>query len=134
MKIGTYEFMDDLLYSEDHEWVKIEGDIATVGIDDYSQREREEIAYVELPQKNKEVNQFEVLCELESVKAVVDCYMPVSGDVIEINERLESEVELVNSDPHGEGWMIKIQVNDPSEASVLMDSNAYEKYLSESEG
>lgn len=113
----------DLKYTKDHEWVKIEGDVATVGITDFAQGELGDIVYVEIETEGEELSVGEVFGTVEAVKTVSDLFMPVSGEVIEVNGELESNPELVNSDPYGAGWMIKIKVSD--EGSELMSADDY---------
>lgn len=103
---------ENLHYTKDHEWVKIEGDIATVGVTDFAQGELGDIVYVEIETQGESLDSGEVFGTVEAVKTVSDLFMPVSGEVVEINEALESTPELVNSDPYGEGWMIKIKMSD----------------------
>lgn len=102
----------DLHYTKDHEWVKIEGDVATVGVTDFAQGELGDIVYVEIETEGESLDAGEVFGTVEAVKTVSDLFMPVSGEVLEINEALESNPEVVNSDPYGEGWMIKIKISD----------------------
>ena len=102
----------ELLYTKDHEWVKIEGDVATVGITDFAQGELGDIVYVEIETEGESLETADVFGTVEAVKTVSDLFMPVSGEVIEFNSALESNPELVNSDPYGEGWMIKIKISD----------------------
>ncbi|MEQ8905576.1 glycine cleavage system protein GcvH [Ekhidna sp.] len=102
----------DLLYTKDHEWVKIDGDIATVGVTDFAQGELGDIVYVEIETEGESLDAGEVFGSVEAVKTVSDLFMPLSGEVIEVNEGLESNPEAVNSDPYGEGWMIKIKISD----------------------
>ncbi|NMC77369.1 MAG: glycine cleavage system protein GcvH [Candidatus Methanofastidiosa archaeon] len=128
MEIGTYSFRDNLLYSKSHEWVKIDGEIATIGIDDYSQREIGEIAYIELPAKGNNVKQFELLCQIESVKTVLDIFSPISGEIIETNEELENDPEVLNSKPY-DSWICKMRILDSSEEINLMKINEYAKYI-----
>ena len=119
----------DLKYTNDHEWVKIDGDIATIGITDFAQGELGDIVYVEIETVGEEIDNGEVFGTVEAVKTVSDLFMPVSGEVIEFNEKLEGEPELVNSDVYGDGWMIKIKMKDPSEASALLDDAAYKEVI-----
>ncbi len=113
----------DLFYTKDHEWVKIEGDIATVGITDFAQGELGDIVYVEIETEGESIDAGEVFGTVEAVKTVSDLFMPVSGEVIEVNEGLESNPEAVNSDPYGEGWMIKIKISDKGD--LLVSSEDY---------
>ena len=121
----------DLKYSEDDEWVRIDGDMGTVGITDYAQDSLSDIVYVELPGEGDSFDSGETFGVVESVKAAADLLMPVSGEVVEINSALEDSPELVNSDPYGEAWIVKIKLSDAGELDDLMDAAAYEKFLAE---
>lgn len=116
---------NDLKYTKDHEWVKIEGDTATVGVTDFAQGELGDIVYVEVETIDEELEREEVFGTVEAVKTVSDLFMPISGEVIEFNETLESNPEKVNEDPYGEGWMIKIKIADPSELEDLLSDEDY---------
>ena len=116
----------DLLFTKDHEWVKIDGDIATVGITDFAQGELGDIVYVEIETEGESIDAGEVFGTVEAVKTVSDLFMPVSGQIIEVNAGLESSPEVVNSDPYGEGWMIKIKVSDQGDALISADDYAAE--------
>lgn len=116
----------ELKYTKDHEWVKIDGDIATVGITEFAQSELGDIVYVEIETVGETVDQEEVFGSVEAVKTVSDLFMPLSGEILEFNENLESNPELVNSDPYGEGWMIKVKISDASQIDGLLDAAAYE--------
>ncbi|MFQ5709258.1 MAG: glycine cleavage system protein GcvH [bacterium] len=116
---------DKLLYTAEHEWVALNGDVATVGITDYAQSELGDIVFVELPEVDAETNQMEPFGTIEAVKAVSDLFAPLSGKVTEINTALEEQPELINSDPYGEGWMIKLQISDKSEIDSLLSPEAY---------
>ncbi|WP_448590249.1 glycine cleavage system protein GcvH [Thermodesulfobium sp.] len=116
-------------YSKDHEWVEIEGNIGIIGITDYAQHQLGDITYVELPEVGSELKQFNVFCTIESVKAASDVYAPVTGKVIEVNTKLENEPEIINKDPEGEGWIVKVEVSEMSELSNLMDKDSYENYV-----
>ncbi|MFY7667498.1 MAG: glycine cleavage system protein GcvH [Crocinitomicaceae bacterium] len=116
----------DLKYTKDHEWVKIEGDVATVGITEFAQSELGDIVYVEIETIGESIEQEEVFGSVEAVKTVSDLFMPLSGEILEFNENLESNPELVNSDPYGEGWMIKVKLSDASQIDSLLDAAAYE--------
>jgi glycine cleavage system H protein len=120
----------ELKYTKDHEWVKVEGDTAIVGITDYAQSELGDVVYVELPEEGAEVSMNETFGSIEAVKAVADLFSPVSGEVIEINESIQDEPEKVNQDAYGDGWMVKIRLSNPDELSQLMDASAYEKHIS----
>jgi glycine cleavage system H protein len=119
------ELPEDLKYTKNHEWVRIEGDTATIGISDFAQNELGDVVFVEIETEGEELDKDEVFGTVEAVKTVSDLYMPVSGKVEEVNPKLESEPETVNQDPYGEGWMIKVKMKDPSEAESLLDANAY---------
>jgi glycine cleavage system H protein len=117
--------LEDVKYTEDHEWVKLSGETARVGISDYAQDQLGDIVFVELPGVGDTFEKGDEFGTLESVKAVSELYMPVGGEVTAINEALEDAPELVNNDPYGEGWMIEIKVSDPSETEALMDKDTY---------
>ena len=123
----------DLKYTNDDEWVRVEGDEATVGITDYAQDSLSDIVYLELPDVGTSFDADDVFGVVESVKAASDLLMPVAGEVTAVNEALIDTPELVNSDPYGAAWMIKIKVNDPGDIENLMDAAAYEKYIAERE-
>lgn len=120
---------ESLKYTKDHEWVKIEGDTATVGITDFAQGELGDIVYVEIETEGEEVAMGEVFGTVEAVKTVSDLFMPVGGTVEEVNGELESAPELVNEDPYTKGWMIKIKMSDPSEAGDLLTAEAYRELI-----
>jgi len=122
-------FPSDLRYTSEHEWIRVEGDEAFVGITDYAQSELGEIVFVDVPTLGETVGQGEVFGSIEAVKTVSDLNMPVSGEVLEINGALDAQPELVNNDPYGEGWIIRIAVKDASELDSLMDAAAYEASL-----
>ena len=115
----------ELKYTKDHEWVKIEGDIAIVGITEFAQSELGDIVYVEIETVGETLSQEEVFGSIEAVKTVSDLFMPVSGEILEFNENLEANPELVNSDPYGEGWMIKVKISDASQIDGLLDAESY---------
>ena len=117
-------FPDNLLYSKDHEWIKVEGEIATVGITDFAQSELGDIVFVDVDTAEEFLDKEAVFGTIEAVKTVSDMFMPVAGEVVEVNEALEDRPELVNSDPYEEGWIIKIKIN-ASDAAELMDSTSY---------
>ncbi len=119
----------DLKYTKDHEWVKIDGDVATIGITDFAQGELGDIVYVEVETEGESLNQEEVFGTVEAVKTVSDLFMPVSGEVIEFNTDLESAPEAVNNDPYGDGWMIKVKMSDSSEADALLSADQYKEEL-----
>ena len=118
--------LKNLKYTKDHEWVRVEGDIAYVGITDFAQGELGDIVYVEIETLNEGIEMGGVFGTVEAVKTVSDLFMPISGEVIELNEKLESEPELVNSDPYGDGWMVKIKIDNISQLDELLDLDGYE--------
>ncbi len=119
----------NLKYTKDHEWVKIDGDIATVGITDFAQGELGDIVYVEVETVDETMKIEEVFGTVEAVKTVSDLFLPLSGEIIEFNDSLESEPEKVNTDPYGEGWMIKIKMSNLDEVDNLLDDAAYKKII-----
>jgi glycine cleavage system H protein len=123
--IEGYEILKDRLYTKTHEWIKIERMTGTVGITDYAQKELQDITYVELPDVGIEVRQGEEVATVESVKHTSSIYSPVSGEIIEINERLEDEPDIINRDPYGEGWIFKIKLTNPDEARNLLSPESY---------
>lgn len=120
---------DNLKYTNDHEWVKIEGNTAVIGVTDFAQSELGDIVYVEIETKGEEINQGEIFGTVEAVKTVSDLFMPLSGTIVDVNSELEANPETVNSDPYGDGWMIKIELNNPSEVENLLDSAAYKELI-----
>lgn len=116
------EIPEDLQYTEEHEWVLVEDDIAIIGITDYAQSELGDIVYVELPQIGDLVQQMEPFGTIEAVKTVTDLFAPVSGEVVEVNTLLEDSPHLINEDPYGEGWIIKVKLSDPSELENLLSA------------
>ena len=123
------EFPEDLFYTKDHEWIRVEGDTATVGITAFATEQLGDIVYVELETEGEEVEREAVFGTVEAVKTVSDLFMPVSGEVIEVNAALEGEPELVNSEPYGQGWMIKIKMSESVEEAGLMTVAAYQESL-----
>lgn len=121
----------DLLYSKEHEWVKVDGDTATVGITDYAQNSLGDIVYVELPKPGATVAQFSSVGVVESVKAVSDLFTPIGGEVLEVNAGLENDPAAVNRDPYGAGWMFKLRLTNPGETSGLLKSGDYDKLITE---
>lgn len=119
----------NLKYTKDHEWVSLEGDVATVGITDFAQKELGDIVYVEVETLDQTLDKDEVFGTVEAVKTVSDLFLPLSGEIIEFNESLETSPEKVNSDPYGDGWMVKIKVSDTSEFDGLLDSEAYKNLI-----
>lgn len=122
-------FPQELKYTKDHEWVKIEGDTATIGITDFAQSELGDIVYVEVETIGDSLGHGDVFGTVEAVKTVSDLFMPVSGEVLELNGELDGQPELVNKDPYGQGWMIKVKMSDPSEVSSLMSADDYKKLI-----
>ena len=119
-------FPKDLRYTKEHEWVRVEGNIATIGVTDFAQSELGDIVYVEVETVDDTIDKDEVFGSVEAVKTVSDLYMPISGTITEFNEGLDTEPEVVNNDPYGAGWMIKIEISDASELDGLMDAATYE--------
>lgn len=120
---------DGLFYTKDHEWIKIEDGLGTIGITDYAQDALGDITFVELPEIGTEIKQFETFVSVESVKAVSDVYAPMSGKVIKINQKLSTSPELINKSPYEQGWLVVIEIYDESEREKLMRSKDYQKYL-----
>ena len=121
----------DLRYTKDHEWVRVEGKTATIGVTDFAANQLGDVVFVDLPVVGRTVDQFATFGVVESVKAVSDLYAPVSGEVVDVNGNLASKPELVNSDPFGEGWMIKVELGDAAQLGELLDAAAYEKLTAE---
>ena len=121
----------NLRYTKDHEWVKVEGDIATIGVTDFAASQLGDVVFVDLPAVGKSLDQFSTFGVVESVKAVSDLYAPVSGEVVEVNGELGSNPELVNSDPFGAGWMIKVKVADAAQLEGLLDAAGYDQLTAE---
>ena len=115
-------------YTKTHEWVRVEGENACAGITDYAQEQLSDIVYVEMPEVGDSFSKGEVFCVIESVKAASDCYLPVGGEIIEVNEELLDSPELANQNPYGEGWFVKFVVEDPDELDDLMDAEAYARH------
>jgi glycine cleavage system H protein len=122
-------FPENLKYTKDHEWIRVDGDTGTVGITDYAQGELGDVVFVELPAVGKTLKAHDTFGTIEAVKAVSDLYSPVSGSVVEINTALEKTPELVNKDPYNAGWMIKIKISNPAELNDLLDAAAYKKLV-----
>ena len=119
----------NLKYTKDHEWVVIEGDIATVGITDFAQKELGDIVYVEVETLDQTLDKYEVFGTVEAVKTVSDLFLPLSGEITEFNETLETNPELINTDPYGEGWMIKVKISDTSEIDSLLSAEDYKNII-----
>ncbi len=116
---------NNLKYTKDHEWVKIDGDVATVGITDYAQDQLGDIVFVDIQTMGETLDREEIFGAIEAVKTVADAFMPLSGEIIEVNEELEAEPQAVNTDPYGKGWMIKIKISNPAEVEELLDADGY---------
>ncbi|MDE2027433.1 MAG: glycine cleavage system protein GcvH [Candidatus Omnitrophica bacterium] len=123
------EIEESFLYTKEHEWVSIEDNIATMGITDYAQGALGDVTYVELPEEETEVDQFEQFVSVESVKAASDIYAPISGKIVEVNRKLEENPSLVNKDCYGKGWIAKIEVRDMDESTNLMSADEYRSFL-----
>lgn len=123
------DFPDELKYTEEHEWVLVEDDVATIGITDFAQDQLGDVVFVELPEVGDVLEMGKTLGVVESVKAVSDIYAPLSGEVVEINEELPDEPELLNTSAYEDGWMIKLKISDPRELDALMDASDYESFV-----
>lgn len=121
----------DLKYDREHEWVRVEGDVAVIGISDFAQDQLGEVVYVDLPSAGDTVSAGDAFGEVESVKSVSELFTPVSGEIVEVNDMLDDAPETVNEDAYGDGWMIKIRLSDPAEVDGLMDADAYQAFLAE---
>ena len=122
-------FPKDLKYSKDHEWLKVDGDFGYIGITEFAQRELGDIVFVDVDTEGEKLEKEEVFGSIEAVKTVSDLFMPIAGEVVEINSKLEENPELVNSDPYGDGWIVKIQINSISESEELLSNLEYEKLI-----
>ena len=120
---------ENLKYTKDHEWLKVEGDVATIGVTDFAQCELGDIVFVEVDTEGENLDKEEVFGTIEAVKTVSDLFMPINGEVLAFNEKLEDEPELINTDPYGDGWIIKISASDVGDLDVLLDANSYEKLV-----
>lgn len=123
-------FPDNLRYTKDHEWIALEGNTATIGITEFAQSELGDIVYVDISALDKQLGADEVFGTVEAVKTVSDLFLPVAGTITEVNPDLEANPELVNTDPYGKGWMVKMTVDNPEDVAKLMDAAAYEKMVS----
>jgi len=128
-EISELNLPEDVSYTEDHEWIKIEGDEATIGLTDYAQDQLGDIVFVELPQPGNVLGKGEEFGTVESVKAVAELYMPIGGEILAVNTALEDSPELVNASPHSDGWIIRIKQSDPDELNILMNRETYLKML-----
>ncbi len=126
---ASLDIRDDLKYTKEHEWVKVEGETATVGITDYAQRQLGDVVFVELPEVGTQLEQMKPFGVIEAVKAVSDLFSPVSGEVTEVNSNLESQSNLINTDPYGEGWIIKVKAKAPVELDALLSPGDYRKLV-----
>lgn len=126
-------YPSDYLYSRDHEWVRVEGDTCVLGITEFAQEELGEIVFVELPDVGQSFNATDEVGTIESVKAVAEVFTPVSGDVTEVNSALEEEPELLNDDPHGDGWLVKLRITSKDELEELMSAEQYEEFIASEE-
>ena len=122
---------ENLRYSKDHEWVLVDGDLATIGITDYAQHALGDVVYVDMPRVGDKMGSHEAFGSVESVKAVSEIFTPIAGEVIEVNEELNDDAEKVNIDPYGDAWMIKIKMDNPHEADAMLSAEEYEEYLSD---
>lgn len=120
---------DDRKYTQEHEWVQVEGEIGTVGVTDFAAAELGDVVFVELPEIGSEFSQGDTVGTIESVKAVADLYLPVSGEIVEINDTVVEGPELLNKDPLDDGWLFKVRISDPSELEQLLDAGAYNKLI-----
>ncbi|PHR49624.1 MAG: glycine cleavage system protein H [Fluviicola sp.] len=119
----------NLKYTKDHEWCKVDGDVVTIGVTDFAQSELGDIVFVEVETEGETLDKEEVFGTIEAVKTVSDLFMPIAGEVIEFNEEIEASPELVNDDPYGNGWMIKVKVSNPSDLDELLDADAYKEIV-----
>jgi glycine cleavage system H protein len=124
-------YPSDYLYTKDHEWIKLDGQVGTIGITDYAQAELGDVVFVELPKAGTQVKAGQSFGTVESVKAVSEIFSPVSGEVVETNAALADAPEKINQDPHGAAWLVKVRLADPKEVSGLMDAAAYQAYIAE---
>ncbi|MBI4483947.1 MAG: glycine cleavage system protein GcvH [Acidobacteria bacterium] len=122
-------YPEDLLYSEEHEWISIQDHTGTIGITDYAQSELGDVVFVELPHVGDKLQAKEPFGSVESVKAVSEVYSPVSGEIVEVNDKLADKPEMINDDPYGNGWMVKVRLSDPAELEELFSAQEYEEYL-----
>ena len=133
MAIEDFRVIDDLYYTKDHLWVKVDGNDAVIGITDYGQHQLGDVVYVELPKKGETIEAGEKVASVESVKAAVDMISPLTGEILEVNEDLKEEPNLINTDPYGDGWVYEMKLSDPTEIEDLMTAEDYKAYLTEVE-
>ncbi len=124
-------FPADLKYTVEHEWIRLDGDLATVGVTDFAQDSLGDVVHVELPEPGTQVQAGEAVVEVESVKAVSDVYTPLSGEIVEVNEGLDGDEEAVNEEPYGRGWLFRIRLSDPSQLEAFMNVEAYQAFVAE---
>lgn len=129
LKLKAMNIPENLKYTKDHEWIKIDGDQAYVGITDYAQNELGDIVFVEIETEGENLDKEEVFGTVEAVKTVSDIFMPISGEVMEVNSKLEDSPEIVNKDPYGEGWLIKVKISDKSELEELLEAGKYKELI-----
>ncbi|MCX7972963.1 MAG: glycine cleavage system protein GcvH [Candidatus Aminicenantes bacterium] len=122
-------YPDNLYYTKDHEWVKVEDDLAIIGITEFAQKQLGDIVYIELPEIGTNLEVHQTIGAIESVKAVSDVFSPIAGEVIEVNEKLNESPELINQDPYGQGWIIKLRIKNKTDLNQLMSASEYEKYV-----
>jgi len=127
-------YPDDYLYSKDHEWISVQDNVGTIGITDYAQHELGDVVYVDLPEVGDSVEANEPFGSVESVKAVSEIFAPVSGEIIEVNSKLQDSPELINESPHEKAWMVKIQISNPEEVRGLLSAEEYDEYIQEQSG
>lgn len=121
---------ENLRYSKDHEWVEVNGDVASIGITDYAQHSLGDVVYIDMPRVGDKLSSHEAFGSVESVKAVSEIFLPVAGEIVEVNDGLNDTPEVVNNDPYEGGWMVKIKMNNPGEADAMLSAAEYEEYLS----
>lgn len=121
---------ENLRYSKDHEWVRVDGDVAAIGITDYAQHALGDVVYIDMPRVGDKLGAHEAFGSVESVKAVSEIFTPIAGEIVEVNENLNDTPEAVNSDPYGDAWMIKVKMDNPGEADAMLSADEYEEYLS----
>ena len=129
LKLKAMNIPENLKYTKDHEWIKVDGDEAYVGITDYAQNELGDIVFVEIETEGENLDKEEVFGTVEAVKTVSDIFMPISGEVMEVNPKLEDSPEIINNDPYGEGWLIKVKISDQSELDDLLEASKYKELI-----